>query len=128
MRHIVVEDDQVFQWDGHEWQPILMSLASSYGFGGGKTWLWPDRATARANGFIPPSAAKPPADAGGWIAVADRLPAERRYCAVTDGKDIACRLWNHRLQEWIEFESAEYPAVEGVGVTHWLPLPLALPR
>jgi hypothetical protein len=210
MKHIVIEAGQVFEWDGgsREWQPIPMSLASSDEYGGGKTWVWPDRAMARANGFIPPSAVErsarqqaakplvaivfekepsvvvpgmerviayqwdgsewkpilaatahamvgrgeayrwpdrvtaefhgfipppfvvvePPAEvAGGWVAVADRLPTERRVCMVTDGEEIVCRVWIPGLKEWMEMESAEYLAIEDDEITHWWPCP-AVPR
>jgi hypothetical protein len=123
MKHLVVEGSVLYRWDGLcRWVRVPLQLVSGCYWPSGPAYMWPDREMAERCGFIPPT------EPGGWIAVADRLPAERRYCAVTDGEDIACRLWNHQLQEWIEFESAEYPAVDDAKITHWLPLPLALPR
>jgi hypothetical protein len=130
MKHIVIEAGQVFQWDGgqREWLPVSVAKAMR------SSWVWPDRATAKKCGFVPP--AGPPADAGhrwadtvvvrepgGWISVLDRLPAETMDCLVTDGGAVVCRVWSARSQKWIDTESCAYPAVEPDRITHWHSIP-----
>jgi hypothetical protein len=133
-----------YQWDGSEWKPILAATAHAM-VGRGEAYRWPDRVTAGRAGFVPPAdevfesgkwvqadLGKQWADtsaevAGGWVAVADRLPTERTTCMVTDGEEIVCRVWIPGLKEWMEMESAEYLAVEDAEITHWWPCP-PLPR
>jgi hypothetical protein len=149
MRHIVVEGLVVRQWESNEWVGIPWSRVEAYSRQIGEAYLWPSREAAERCGFIPPADAvfEPgkwvQADAGqqwadtsarvadrlvdGWVAVADRLPAETKDCLVTDGSVVTCRIWNARAREWIDVERCEYPCLVGAGITHWQPVP-APPR
>lgn len=141
---IVFEGRQAYQWAGREWMSIKTAMAETMLERGDEAYRWPDRATAESHEFVPPPVIRraPPTDAAsdrvaarlkkwgaacGWVAVADRLPTGWTVCMVTDGEEIACRTWIAELREWMEMESAEYPVLEDMDITHWLACP-APPR
>jgi hypothetical protein len=53
MKHIVVEADQIFQWDGREWLTVPWGRVEA-NWWIGEAYLWPSREAAKRCWFIPP--------------------------------------------------------------------------